>query len=330
MRAVQTDFGGVTPTLTFRHDAEVPKAAVGQVVVHVRACGVYDLRPFYRVVHPEGPAVGGHSLSGVVKSVGDNVCGFAEGDAVVGLLPLHTTTGAFAECAAVEAHFLVPATPRASHVSLAAGFFPLVVWYYTLTYKLPVRPGATVLFPNAAVDGTHLGIQLAALKGAKVFVTISSDEERRFLEAFEVDMEIIDTRHESVVAAVLQLTGGLGVDCVAWWCWPDGDSLTVSELLQALTVDGALAATAPQQLSPEDQQLMACRGLSLTYVAPHAWLSCPVDLGRWLHTLAEVIRIVHEGRVRVHVVDTFELHRLRDALSLVQRHTNLGVVAVLP
>lgn len=47
-----------------------------------------------------------------------------QGDAVVGLLPLHTTTGAFAEHAAVEAHFLVHATPRASHVSLAAARRP--------------------------------------------------------------------------------------------------------------------------------------------------------------------------------------------------------------
>jgi len=210
------------------------------------------------------------------------------------------------------------------------------VVHYTLTFKLHVQTGTTVLFLNAAIDGVHIGVQVATLKGAHVIAVVKTDEESQLLQELNSDLTIVDTRREGVAEAVRRLTGGLGVDCVAWWSWPracdgpDTEGGTEGDLLRLLTIDGRLAVTVPHPLTAEDAALMARRGLTLTHIAPHAWLGCPVDLGRWQHVLAECVRILHEGLVIVHVSETVELHHLRDALRQVARHTTCGVVAVVP
>ena len=83
----------------------------------------------------------------------------------MGIIPLQCLSGGFAEYALVEAHFLVHSTPKVSDVALAGCMLPMAVWHYTLTYKLHVTQGTTVLFPHGALDGVHLGMQIAALKG---------------------------------------------------------------------------------------------------------------------------------------------------------------------
>ena len=101
-------------------------------------------------------------------------------------------------------------------------------------------------------------------------------------------------------------------------------------MLQVLTIDGRLAVNIPLQLTAADQQLMAFKGLGVTFMALHAWLGSPVNQGRWLHVLNEAVRLLHEGAVQWHINDTFELHRLRDAISCIEKHTNVGVVVVVP
>ena len=58
----------------------------------------------------------------------------------------------------------------------------------------------------------------------------------QYLNTLGVDVEIIDTRRDSVVDSILQLTNGLGVDCVCWWSWLQG--LCACVLSSALHVHG--------------------------------------------------------------------------------------------
>ena len=78
MRAVQTDFSTVTATHCYISELPRPQVQADDVLVEVKACGIFDLAAFYLFAHPAHKAVCGHSISGVVRAVGGNVQAFKE------------------------------------------------------------------------------------------------------------------------------------------------------------------------------------------------------------------------------------------------------------
>src|SRR2546425_10694473 len=102
MRAIVVDRWMEPADLRVR-EAPEPELAPGTLAVEVRAagCNFFDLlmvRGQYQV-KPPLPFIPGAELAGVVRAVGADVEGFAEGDRVLASVPL----GAFAERAVVPA-----------------------------------------------------------------------------------------------------------------------------------------------------------------------------------------------------------------------------------
>lgn len=87
---------------------------------------------------------------------------------------------------------------------------------YALNDRANLRHRETILIHSGAGDIGIAAIQLAQLKGAEVFTTVESEDDREFLiETYAVKQDhIFQSRDSSFLPAVLAATKGRGVDVV--------------------------------------------------------------------------------------------------------------------
>lgn len=123
------------------HEREVPVALPGEVLVHVKACGV--CRTDLHIVdgeleHPELPLVPGHEIVGVVEQLGDGVAHLAKGDRV-GIPWLGYSCGACTYCGSGREN-LCPSA-RFTGYDLDGGYADYVVADARYVFKIPAEYG---------------------------------------------------------------------------------------------------------------------------------------------------------------------------------------------
>jgi acyl transferase domain-containing protein/NADP-dependent 3-hydroxy acid dehydrogenase YdfG/acyl carrier protein len=179
------------------------------VEIRVRATGL-NFRDVLNVLgmYPGDPGLPGVEVAGTVVRVGKNVGHLAVGDQAFGL-----ATGAFAGYVTVPAAGIarVPAALSAEQAATVPLAFLTAEW--GLTRLAGMKRGDRVLVHAAAGGVGQAAVQLALAVGAEVFATAGSDEKRAVLRAQGV-RHIFDSRSASFADAVLEATGGQGVDIV--------------------------------------------------------------------------------------------------------------------
>ncbi|MGZ4169263.1 MAG: zinc-binding dehydrogenase [Solirubrobacteraceae bacterium] len=177
--------------------AEVPDPVPGrdEAVVALRAAALN--RRDWWVWTAEGycalPVTLGSDGAGVIADVGDDVRGLASGDEVVidptlnwgpseeAPLPEFDilgapTDGTFAERVVVPAANLAPKPPRLTWPEAAAvNLGGLTAWRAAVTCA-GAAPGRTLLVTGAGSGVSSFSIQIAAARGARVFVTSSTED----------------------------------------------------------------------------------------------------------------------------------------------------------
>lgn len=223
MRAVlfdpATGDGEVHPRVA---DVETPEPGPGEVRIRVAAYGLNqaDLMRMSgrRYVGSEvrtrlGHEGLGYEASGVVDAVGAGVRGVSPGDRVS---TVPNTDGPYS-CAAEHALALEPFVtpwPAGWSAAEAAGFWMgHLSAYYPVVEMFPVSAGSAVMV-TAASGGAGLGaIRVAKARGARVLATTRHRAKRAWLADRGAD-HVIVTDEEDLAAAMLEATGGRGVDLV--------------------------------------------------------------------------------------------------------------------
>jgi NADPH:quinone reductase-like Zn-dependent oxidoreductase len=191
-------------------DAPEPSPKDGEAIVRVRAAGVnfadtLMTKGLYYGAPPL-PFVPGYELAGEIERVGTGVKGLKEGDRVFSAVPF----GGYAEKVAVAVEKLLPIPRGRSFEEAAALPVNYMTAYHALYVLANLRPSSSVLI-HAAAGGVGLAaIQLAQLRGARVYGTASRSK-HPFLLSRGVEAAI-DYRSEDFEQRVGQLTGGRGVD----------------------------------------------------------------------------------------------------------------------
>ncbi len=220
-------------------DLPAPSPGPGEVVLDVRAAALNHLDIWVRKggrIEIPLPHVLGSDAAGVVSAVGEGVETPAEGDEVVlnpGLSCMRCDRclagehslcesygivgfmrwGTFAEKVAVPA---VCCRPKPSHLDWsAAAALPLdhlTAWRMLFT-RARLQPGETVLIHGIGGGAALAGLQLAALAGAEVIATSSSND--KLSRAIDLGAaHTINYTDADVAAVARDLTGGRGVDVV--------------------------------------------------------------------------------------------------------------------
>ncbi|MFH9425277.1 NADP-dependent oxidoreductase [Streptomyces sp. NPDC017529] len=295
MRVITQQMLGGPEVLTVE-DAPEPRPLPTEVLVRVKAIGLNPLEARLRA--GEFPLIGrppfilGWDISGVVEE-GSLTYRFRPGDEVFGMPLFPRAANAYAEVVSAPALHLAPKPASLSHVEAAAlPVVGLTAWQ-GLVDLAGVTEGDRVLVHGGGGGVGHVAIQIAKALGAQVIATAGGSK-REFVEGCGAD-EVIDYTAVDFTEAVRDVD--VVLDTIG------GD--TAERSLAVLRPGGHLVTA----VAEDDPALIAtyeAAGLRFSGIAVDP---DPVAL-RGLAALVE------QGRLRVHVQETFPFERIADAHRL--------------
>lgn len=216
MRAVYFEkFGPAAEVLVLGNVAD-PSPAPGEVCVRVKASGINPSDVKLRAGARPGatmayPRVIPHSDgAGVIEAVGQGVDKARIGEPVwIWNAAWQRPSGTCAEYVCLPSEQAVQLPESTSFAEGACLGIPAMTAWYALHGQGPIS-GKTVLVTGGAGTVGRYACQMAKLSGARVITTVSSAEKA----AHSTCTDWIDYRDTNVTEAVMDMTGGAGVDLV--------------------------------------------------------------------------------------------------------------------
>jgi NADPH:quinone reductase-like Zn-dependent oxidoreductase len=296
-------YGGVD-VLDVR-EVEDPVATPGRVLVAVKAAGINPgeiairegrLDERWPATFPSGE---GTDFAGVVRSVGEGVTTFSEGDEVLGWTEDRASQ---AELVAVPSDQLT-AKPASVPWEVAGSLFVAGMAAYACVQAVAPQPGETIAVSAAAGGVGSLAVQLARRTGARV-IGLASERNHDWLREHDIipvaygDGQRERTRDAAggAIDGFIDTFGGGYVD-----------------LATELGVDPARINTI--------SDFEAVQRLGVQAQGTHA-SATP-------ERLAELAQLVADGELEVPIARVFPLDQVRDAFrELADRHTHGKIVLV--
>jgi NADPH:quinone reductase-like Zn-dependent oxidoreductase len=287
-------------------DVERPVPGPGQALVRVRAAGVNPGESAIRLglVHDRWPATfpsgQGSDLAGVVEELGAGVAGVAVGDEVIGFTH---DRASHAELVVVDATHLVP-KPAGVPWEVAGSLFVAGTTAWAAVRAVAPREGETLVVSGAAGGVGSIAVQLAASAGATV-VGLASEPHHGWLRGHGV----IPVTYGDGVADRIRRAARGGVDAFVD---------TFGDGYVELAID---LGVPPDRIDTIIDWAAAGR---------HGTKTDGNMVGARPEVLAELARLVDEGRLDAPIAGTYPLADVRDAVRQVERRHTLGKVVLLP
>ncbi|MCY4489279.1 MAG: quinone oxidoreductase [Deltaproteobacteria bacterium] len=329
MRAVRVhELGG--PEVLRYEEVETPEPGPGEALVKVAAAGVNYLDIYYRSGFHWGghhgralPYIPGAEGAGAVVAVGPEVSEVRVGDRVAyGISNGH---GSYAELASVPERHLVRVPETVGLQSAAAAMLQGMTAHYLIHDTYPVDAGNTVLV-HAAAGGTGLLlVQMAKMRGARVFGTVSTLEKARIAEEAGADA-VIDYTREDFAAEARRLTDGRGVHVV----YDSVGKSTFEKSLDALAPRGCMVIYGQSSgaVPPFDTAVLNAKG-SLSLSRP-SLTHHTTDRAEILARGGDVLRWIESGKLSVRIGRTLSLTQAAEAHRLLASRKTTGKILLTP
>lgn len=274
-------------------DAPAPQPLPTEVLVRVKAIGLNPLEARLRagelLLIGRPPFILGWDISGVVDQA-PQTWRFRPGDEVFGMPLFPRAASAYAEVVAAPALHLARKPASLSHVEASAlPVVGLTAWQGLVDLS-DVTEGDRVLVHGGGGGVGHVAIQIAKALGAHV-ITTASGSKRKFVEGCGAD-EVIDYTAVDFTEAVRDID--VVLDTIG------GD--TVERSLEVLRPGGHLVTA----VAEDDAELAAnyqAAGMRFSGIAVDP---DPV-------AVRGLVELVEQGKLRVHVQETFPFERVADA-----------------
>ncbi len=189
----------------------VPKA--NEVLVRVAAAGINRPDILQREgKYPPPPGASplpGLEVSGTIATIGDGITDWQFGERVVAL----TNGGGYAEFVAVPAGQVLPLPQGCTMIEGAALPETLFSIQQTLIDRAQLKSGQHVLVHGGAGGIGASTLQLARLKGAIPFATVSTREKAYYATSMGAEAAILYPEQD-FVSAIKDLTDGRGADII--------------------------------------------------------------------------------------------------------------------
>jgi len=329
MQAVLTTAAGGPEVLELTDVALSWPGSGTDVLVRLKAAALNPADSFFRALGPyiesDNPFVLGHDGAGVIEEVGSGVDGFVPGDEVCFCNGgLGDTLGTYAEFAVVPADQLVRKPPSVTFEQAAALPLVMITCWESLYQRTDVKSGEYALIHGGAGGTGHMAVQLAALRGARVAATVSSDEKADFVRSLGATKPIFYGR-EDFVDVARSWTDDKGLDVALDNVGPDA----LQKTYKAMAPYGRVATL--MGAAPDDAEETAyVNNLSIHNVM----MLTPMVLG--LHDrLAAQAKFVEQGmtllsekKIMVHISETFDLKDIRAAHERLDAGGNMGKIVI--
>jgi len=306
----------------------IPEPGPGEVLVKMAATSVNPIdikcRQAHRPITNDLPAILGCDVSGTVVKLGSDASSHTlrEGDRVYGCAGgVRGVGGTYAQYISADARLLSLAPdPLDAREAAALPLVTITAWEGL--ERAGVKQGDKVLIHGGAGGVGHIAIQLAKVRGAEVFTTVSSPVKEKIATDLGAD-HTINYRNVGVVDYVKEMTGGDGFDVV----FDATGGSNISSSFEAAKVNGQVVTIVSQYEA--DLSLMHFKGLSLHVV--FMLINMLHNLKREKHgqIMQETAQLVREGRLRP-LIDqsTFSLDNIADAHRHVESGKAIGKVVV--
>jgi NADPH:quinone reductase-like Zn-dependent oxidoreductase len=345
MRAVRLrDLDGRVQ-LVLDEDVPVPVPGADEVLIAVRACGLNQVDLLTRDGQTPAaiplPHISGTEVAGDVVAVGsgDEPSRWRPGDRVVvdpilscgrcaacrigstnmcreGKVFGVQTHGGYAEYVVAPASQLLPMPESLSYLQAASVAVTGPTAWHMLRRRADIRIGEDVLVVAAGSGIGVIGMQIAALAGARVIATAGSDAKLRQARELGADL-VVNHRDARWADQVREWTGGRGVD-------------VVFEHVGAATWKGSLRALA------RGGRLVTCGGHSGFDVDINLWHLFVKEhtlIGSFAGTrqdFLDVLRLVGDGRIKPVIQQTFPLEGVVAAQAMLEGRQVFGKLMLDP
>ncbi len=212
MKAILCEQLGLPEDLVYK---EVPDLIPNsdQIVIAVKACAVnfpdtLIIQGKYQI-RPELPFSPGSDISGVVKSIGDNITQYEVGDEVFGVIPY----GGYAEEVVTTVKNIFP-KPKGMTYPIAASFlYAYGTSLHAIKDRAQLQSGETIVILGAAGGVGLAAVDIAHKMGARVIACASTQEKLDLCQSYGAT-ELINYTQEDLKSRIKELTGGKGADVI--------------------------------------------------------------------------------------------------------------------
>ncbi len=321
MKAIILHEQGGPEVLTLE-EQPTPAPGAGQALVQIAATGVnfieiYQREGRYRLPLPSG--IGGEG-AGTVIATGPEVTEVKAGDRVAWL----DGTGSYATHTVVPVEKLAPVPDGVTLEQAAAVILQGITADVLTSRTSAVKPGDRALVHAAAGGAGQMVCQFAALRGASVIGTVSTEAKAQAARAAGASETVIYTKQD-FEAEVKRITGGAGVNVVYDSVGHDtfDKSLACLARLGHLVLFGQSSGFVP----PFDLMRLSRASLTVTRPIVFHYVATRAEL---LRHAAQVFGLLAEGRLRVHIDRRYPLEQAAEAhVALASRQTT-GKLLLIP
>ncbi len=320
MKAIRVSQTGGCDVLQYV-EVDDPKPGPGEALVRIEAIGVnfidvYHRTGLYKMPLPLTP---GSEAAGIVDAIGDGVDSVKEGDRVAYAM----VRGAYAEYAVVPADKLVPLPDAIDAKTAAAAMLQGMTAHYLSTSTHRIESGETVLVHAAAGGVGALLVQMAKMRGARVFGTASTKHLQIATEA-GCDV-VIDYTKDDFESIVMSETGGKGCNAVY-------DSVGKTTFDKSLECSGlratlALFGQSSGMVPPFEPGRLAKNGVFLTRPTLFHYTATREEL---LGRARDVFEWIESGKLKLRIDREVPLRDVAEAHRALEARETTGKVLLIP
>ena len=290
-------------------EVDIPwPASDGDVLVRLKAAALNPADSYFRSFGPyiegEAPCILGHDGAGVVEAVGGGVSRVGPGDRVCFCNGgIGGGFGTYAEFAVVPESQLAAVPDGVDDVTAAALPLVLITVWESLYDRAQLSVDEFVLIHAGAGGTGHIAVQLAALRGARVAATVSGDAKADFVKGLGAERPIL-YRDEDFARAALDWSGGRGLDVALDNLGPEVLRKTFGAMApygRIVTLMGTPGDDAEETAYVKNLTIHNVMMLTPMVLGLQARLDAQAGI------VAEGLRLLAEGQLRVAIGDTFAL-----------------------
>lgn len=321
MHAIQVKQHGGPEALEYV-EVEKPKPGNGEALVRIEAIGVNFIDVYHRtgLYKLPTPLIPGSEAAGVVEEVGAEVKAVKKGERVAYAM----ARGAYADFAVVNAEMLVPIPNGVDFRTAAAAMLQGMTAHYLALSTFPLKAGDTALVHAAAGGVGGLLVQVAKMRGARVFGTVSTEEKAKIARGDGAD-DVINYKESDFESEVMRLTGGKGVNVV----YDSVGKTTFDKSLNCVKMRGLLALFGQSSgvVPPFDPGRLAKNGIYLTRPSLAHYTAERDEL---LWRARDVLGWIAEGKLKLRIDRQLPLRDAAEAHRLLEARKTAGKLLLKP
>lgn len=303
-------------------EVDRPRPAERQVLVRTEAIGVNFIDVYHRggLYRIDPPFIPGSEAAGRVEEAGSGVRHFKRGDRVAwaGVI------GAYAEYAVVPQERLVPLPQDIDARTAAAAMLQGMTAHYLATSTFPLKSGDSALVHAAAGGVGALLVQVAKLRGARVFGTVSTEEKATIAREAGADEVILYTRSD-FEAELMRMTANSGVSVV----YDSVGKTTFEGSLNCVARRGMLVMYGQSSgpVPPFDLLRLSKNAIFLTRPSLGHYTATGDEL---LMRARELFDWIRSGKLRLRIDRELPLGQAAEAHRLLESRSTAGKLLLIP